>query len=138
VGNAVTGNSQCSQGYKCYPVTKGRKVKPMQDIMAYVEELTRRAAKRKPPAVQPTIPPMSDREAALAFCNAAAARLVAACPLCFPDTQDAAYLVLVPLENDSPEFRRALEVLRIPYPIITRHDPLAHLPARCQHVQEAQ
>ena len=108
----------------------------MQDIMAYVEELTRRAAKRKPEPTSQPDPPMSDREAALTFVNRSGARLVAACSLCYPRLPASAqFAVSVPKCNDSAAFRKALLTLRIPYPIITRHDPLEYLPARCEHVQ---
>jgi len=82
-------------------------------------------------------PPLDAREAALAFVNRAGARLVAACQVCHPDgPAGAQLLVLLPEVNDGPEFRRALEVLRILYPIIPRREPLSHLPARCAHVQK--
>jgi hypothetical protein len=94
------------------------------------------------PESKPTKPtkPDSDlatHESALAFVNRAAARLVVACPSCYPDAPEAAeYLVLVPPVSDGPDFRRALATLKIPYPVVYRRDPLSHLPPRCQHVGE--
>jgi len=76
-------------------------------------------------------------EAALAFVNKAGARLVRACRECYPDAPESEFLVLVPRCNDGLEFRRCLNLLRIPYPVMARRDPLSHLPARCQHVREA-
>lgn len=113
-------------------------VQNTQNIMAYVEELTRRAAMAKPTPAEPTPDPdMAQREAALSFVNHAGARLVAGCPCCYPEAPvGAGFVVLVPAANDGPAFRQGLAVLRIPYAIVPRRAPLAHLPARCGHVGE--
>ena len=74
-------------------------------------------------------------DAALQFCSAAGARLVRGCRTCYPNTPAGAeYLVLVPAVNDDPEFRQALQVLRLDHlPVVPRTDPLGHLSARCEH-----
>ena len=59
---------------------------------------------------KPTKPPsLDEREAALAFVNRAGARLVRACPVCHPAAPAGArLLILVPAENDGPDFRAAI------------------------------
>jgi hypothetical protein len=77
------------------------------------------------------------RRAALLFVNKAGARLLAVCPECTGDIR-AEYAIMVPHQNDTPEFRDALRQLRLSHlPVITRHDPIDHLPARCEHVRPA-
>ena len=68
------------------------------------------------------------REAALAFVNRAAARLV--CPDCRPDLPPGnQYAIAVPAANDDARFRNALNVLRMDHlPVVYRHVPLGFRP----------
>jgi hypothetical protein len=88
-------------------------------------------------AQTPDADPQALRRAALLFVNKAGARLVRNCQLCYPEAPaDAPYLVLVPTENDGPEFRRALATLGLPHPpVVPRRAPLSYLPVRCEHVE---